>query len=164
MWCSTSTTAVLSVNARIRVGQLVGLRRRQPARGLVEQQQFRLGHQRAGQRDAFARAVGKRAGQEVADVGDVELASSVQGSAAQFGLVARGPAGTEQGGDRAGPGESARAGHHVLEHGEPAEQAEPLQGAGDAEPGELVGPVTAQRLALPAQLARLRPDEPADRR
>jgi hypothetical protein len=92
---------------------------------------------------------------------DAQLLQPRHGPLAQRGLVAVGARQRQQPGGEPGPRVPVGADHHVLQHAQAGEQPEPLQGAGDAEPGQPVRPVPAERPAAPAHLARARADEPA---
>ena len=124
----------------------------QAAGGLVEQQQPGLRDQGAGQRDALAVREGKLAGEAVGHAGHARPVQCRQRAVPQRLLVAVGPARPGHRGPETCPGVAGGPGHDVLQHGEPGEQAEALQRAGDAEGGEPVRPQPGKFGAVEAQL------------
>jgi hypothetical protein len=128
---------------------------------LVEQQQPRLGGQRPGQRDPLAQRIRqhRRVGGGV--LGDLELGQQGHRLVPEPALLAVAGRQAEQCRGEAGLHGVGGPGDHVLQHGHAGEQADPLQGPGDAELVELVrlGP---HLLAVEGHGSRVRLDEAAD--
>src|SRR5690606_3401057 len=125
-------------------------------RGLVEQQQARAGRERARDLEPALLAVGQRVGARLREALEAELREQLA-RARRVLLLAAPPAGPAQdvGDARALPAAERRL--HVVEHAEPGEQADVLEGARDAEPADAVR-------ALAADLAAREDDAPRARR
>jgi hypothetical protein len=133
------------------------------ARGrLVEQEQVGVADQRPGQGDPLLHRV-RQAAREAAGVLDgAEGVEHEQRPVAQLLLVLVLVRQAEQRGQEAGLGGDAGPGHDVLEHRHVREQPHALQGARDAEPGQLVRLEAGEGLAAPAERALVGGDEAAD--
>ena len=117
----------------------------QPARGLVEEEEPWLRHERARQLDALLDAVGQRRGRELralAESDDVENLERVRLAGA--------------------PPTAVRADEHVLEHGHRPEELDVLERPRDPLPHDLVGRRLEDRGAVEQHFARVRLVEPGD--
>ncbi len=134
----------------------------QPAGRFVEQQQLWLCHQRASPaRPASAR---RRAGRAEAGPRTPQPRAR-RGSpspAPRFGAPPGSNATTREGGDRIAVQYRLGAEHHVLAHGQPGAQPDALQGAGNAELGQVMRVVPSQIATAVGEAAGARVDEPAD--
>jgi hypothetical protein len=133
----------------------------EPAGGFVEQQEPRLRGQRAGELDALAR----RKGQARRRVGcggfqSDESQHRARGAVA-MALLAAG--GWQRHGVAQGSVAAARMGADldVVEHRHGGEQSRALEGAADALGGDVRRCAVAQRRSIQADVAALRPIEPA---
>ena len=120
------------------VAQLGELGLGQPAGRLVEQQYPRPGDEGAGERDPLAQAVRELIGQLPGLGRDAHPVEGGERTLSQRPFVAVGAGQAEQRRPEPGPGMAGGAGHDVLQHREPAEQANALQRAGDPQRGEPV--------------------------
>ena len=146
MWCSTSSTDVRPSSSRISSAELVHVVLAEAAGRLVEQQQLRARDQRAGQRDPLLDAVGQAARAAGRRRRRRRASSSAASARSRSARSSRSERGRPSSADsEAGPRVALGADHHVLEHGQPGEQPDALQRAGDAEPGELVRADAVQR-------------------
>src|SRR5450759_1515787 len=110
--------------------ELLDLTRRQPAGGLVEQEQRWTTHERPCENHAFLDAVRQRAGERSGAITDAELIEHGQGRISQLPLALVSTGQREQAAGHAG--RSPCAEHDVLEHAETGPEAEPLEGAHDS--------------------------------
>ena len=123
----------------------------QARRGLVQQQQLGLGAQGAGQLDHFAHAIGQARHHRVAVVLQVQKVNHFLNFFTGFDLARAGFTGEEHLAPDPRLAVRVAADQEVLQHGGMFEQLDVLEGAGNAQPGNLV-----RRLVGQAQLA-LRP-------
>ena len=121
----------------------------QAARRLVEQQQLRLGDQRARELDPLERPERQPRRRPSGDVGDPDVVEDLARAAAD-GAAAKRP--------RAG----VRADEHVVEHRHRAEQLDVLERARDPATNDAVRRRAQQALAVEAQRAGVRLVEPGD--
>ena len=139
MWCSTSSTAQPSSRRQVadERGELVDLVGGEPAAGSSSSSSRGSAIRARASADALPAWTRRqrRAARSARPLVEHGQSAAVGPSA---GLVAVGAGQAEQPRDEAGPGVAVGAGQHVLEHGQSAEQADALQGAGDAAAGELV--------------------------
>ena len=142
--------------------QRVHLALGQPAGGLVEQEELRLGHEGAGQRGALLYRVGQGGREPAGVVGRAELVEDLQGAGRDPPLLPARPPQPEEGGPQVAAEHRFGAEHHVLVHGQPGAQPDALEGARDPEPGQVVRMVPAQDGVAVADGARARMDEAAD--
>ena len=123
----------------------------QAAGRLVEQQQLRLGDERARELDALQRAERQAGDRAVRDVGDADVVEDLERAAAA-----------------GAPGERlrarVRADEDVVEHGHRPEELDVLERARDAAPDDPVRRRAQQALAVELELAGVRLVEPRDRR
>jgi hypothetical protein len=94
--------------------------------------------------------------------GHAERPQRLQAALAQRALVAVRARQAEQPGERPGAGGALRTDYRVLQRGQPLEQPDALQRAGDAAAGEIVRSDAVQGLSVPAHGALVRAHEPAD--
>jgi hypothetical protein len=133
----------------------------QAAGGLVEQDQRRLGRQRAGQRDPLPHPVGQLTGPGLRHLGGADPIQGLHGQVPQLTLVPAGPRERQQRGPEPGRGAAGGADHDVLHRGQPAVQADSLQqGPGHAEAGQAMRP-DVRPAAAEQHLAGVGPDEAA---
>src|SRR6056297_2535753 len=133
-----------------------------PRHRLVQQQDRRLGGQRAGELDPLLEAVGQARDRRLADVLDLEKVYDALDLGAVRDLLTLGrplPDRLRQQ-PRLHLPDAAR--HHVVEHAHPLEKRDVLEGARDALPRDLVGLHVGALLALVPDLALLRVVEAAD--
>ena len=146
----------LVAQAGDQLGHLVGLLRVHAGGGLVEQQQLRLGGERAGDlqpapvgvREAVGRLIPPVTGQALPEEGQHLL-----GAGAHLSLLAPGAGQAKDRLERSGPRPAVRRRHHVLDHRHVEEQAQALERARDPQPGDLVGLAAEQRLPEEAHVA-----------
>jgi hypothetical protein len=126
--------------------------------GLVEQDEARLGHQRAADFEELLLAARERGGRVVDDGGQVEALGD------GVGLVERGAGGaaTEQCGEEALAGLVGGVEEQVVENGEARDAAGDLEGAGQARPGDAVGAPGGDVASVEADLAAVGRDDAGD--
>ena len=162
MWCSTRSTAIVAVRPRMREpSELISLSD-SPLAGSSSSNSCGSAIERACQRGLLLHGIGQGGGQPVRVRRNPEPVKDLhrprRGSAL---FVARAPQ-PEKGGDRIAVQHRLGAEHHVLADGQPGAQPDGLQGAGDAEFGQVMRVVPAQIAAAVGEAAGARVDEPAD--
>jgi hypothetical protein len=143
------------------LAELVHLVLGQPGGGLVEEEQVGLGDEGAGEGDALLHRVREAARVAVGVALGIQLDQGPLRALAQQPVVLVGVGQGEDGGHETRLRVPVRTDHHVLEHGQPGEQADALQRARDAELAELARPEPAQLLVTPGDAAGRRADEAA---
>ena len=142
--------------------QRVHLALGEPARRLVEQQELRLRHEGAGQRGPLLNCVGERGGHPAGVVRGTELVEHGHGPRRHAALLAAGAPDAEEGRSEVAAQGRFGAEHHVLVHGQARTEADPLQGARDAQLGQVVRMVPAQDGTAVGDRSRAGMDETAD--
>ena len=117
----------------------------QSGRRLVEQQQHRVGAERARDLDDALLAERERARGLVDLVGEADALDLARGFGEQLRLV--GAVEAEHAGERAGMAAQMRADRDVFQHGHVGHQLHMLEGAGDAELDDLLRRRVVDRLA-----------------
>ncbi len=133
----------------------------QPAGRLVEEQHPRPGDKHAGQRYSLAQAVGQRVGHAAGEVRRANLIQCLQRPFPEHPLVLVRPRQPEQRGPESGARLAGGTDHHILDHRQPAEEADALQRAGDTEMGQPVRPEARQLPAVKVDRAGFGLDETA---
>ena len=118
------------------LAQLLGLLGVHAGGGLVQQQQGRLRGQGPGDLQLALLAVGQGGGQLVAHVVQIDDPQQLVGVGAHLLLLLA--VGAEDGGEQAGGLAQVHGGEHVVKHRHGFEQADVLEGAGDAQLGDIV--------------------------
>ncbi len=120
----------------------------QAAGRLVEQQQPRVANQRPGQRHPLPQAVRQRVRHAVGQVGGAYPAERLHRLLPEPPFVPVRPGQAEQARPELSACRGGRADHDVLGGGQPAEQADALQGAGDPQAREPVRPDPGELVAI----------------
>jgi hypothetical protein len=123
------------------------------AGGLVEQQDLRLGRQRARQLDALLGTERQAGHHGVGDAVEVEIADDLVDLLVEFGFAAADPAEIQRVGDDVAVGAGMGADPDVVEHREIGEKCHVLKGAADADFGDLVGRARQDALAFHQNVA-----------
>ena len=135
-------------DAQQQLPELGRLLRVQAGGRLVEQQQLRLGGERAGQLDPALQAIGEAAGRLVRQVREADEVEQLQRTRARRGFLPRAR--------RASASSEAKkpffirrvpAEQHVVEHGQVGEEAQVLEGAADAHARRSRAPACRRLLA-----------------
>ena len=157
MWCSTSITDIRSVRLRTSVAELVHLRR-STGRWRARRAAAASGSATSARASAtrLRTAYGRLRRVAVGVLRDAEVARTASGALAELALLADAAGKGQQRAEEAGAGVPVGADHDVLQHGHPVEEAEALQGARDAEPGELVRAQAGQLVAASDDACRRR--------
>ncbi len=135
----------LVAEAQHEVAELLDLLVVEPAGGLVEEQQGRLGDQRAGDLDTLLRAVRQGRGGEPRAIGEADDVERFEGLLLPHPAAAGVPADED-----------------VLEHGHRAEEVDVLEGARDPAAHDSVGRRLEQRRPVELHLSLVRRVEPRD--
>ena len=132
------------------------------AGGLVEQQDLRLGSQRARQFDALLGAERQAGNHGVGDVVEVEIADDLVDALVELGLAAADPGQSQRVADDVAVGAGMGADPDVVEHRKVGKQRDVLEGAADADFGDPVRRARQDALAFHQNVARARLIEPAE--
>ena len=127
---------------------------------LVEQQDLRIGRQRARQLDAFLGAERQAGNRDMGDVFEVEIAEDFVDALVELGLAAAHPGQFQRVADDVAVGAGMGADPDVVEHREIGEQRDVLEGAADADFGDPVRRPLQDALALHQDVAGARLVEP----
>ena len=118
----------------------------QPRRGLVEQQQQRIGGERAGDLDDALPAQRQRAGRRMQRIGQSDACDLRRRLGAHARFLA--PVETQRGASDAGAAAQVRAERDVVEHRHARDQLDMLERAADAQLRDLERLPAADRLAV----------------
>ena len=124
------------------------------AGGLVEQQDLRIGGERARQLHAFLGAERQAGNRDVGDVFEIEIAEDFMNALVELGLAAADPGEFQRVADDVAVGAGMGADPDVVEHRKIGKQRDVLEGAADADFGDPVRRPRQDALRLPSGCRR----------